>query len=136
MAPAETTGVTQLLMAWRDGDESALEKLTPIVYEELHQIARRCMAGERGLASGDGSRERGLPAAGLVPRRRVSSGPLADGALTRSRRVDDERAVLVLRSEVQCSSARRHLGQTVGVLVQVAAIDAVEGEQEVDSLQA
>jgi RNA polymerase sigma factor (TIGR02999 family) len=48
MAPAETSGVTQLLMAWRDGDESALEKLTPIVYEDLHQIARRCMAGERG----------------------------------------------------------------------------------------
>jgi RNA polymerase sigma factor (TIGR02999 family) len=47
MAPAETTGVTQLLLAWRDGDESALQKLTPIVYEELHRIARRCMAGER-----------------------------------------------------------------------------------------
>lgn len=43
----ETAGVTQLLLAWRDGDESALEKLTPIVYEELHRIARRCMAGER-----------------------------------------------------------------------------------------
>jgi len=46
-AGAETGGVTQLLLAWRDGDESALEKLTPIVYEELRRIARRCMAGER-----------------------------------------------------------------------------------------
>jgi RNA polymerase sigma factor (TIGR02999 family) len=48
MPGAETSGVTQLLLAWRGGDESALEKLTPIVYEELHRIARRCMAGERG----------------------------------------------------------------------------------------
>jgi hypothetical protein len=32
MARAETKGVTQLLLAWRDGDESALDKLTPIVY--------------------------------------------------------------------------------------------------------
>jgi hypothetical protein len=47
MARAETKGVTQLLLAWRDGDESALDKLTPIVYGELHWIARRCMAGER-----------------------------------------------------------------------------------------
>jgi RNA polymerase sigma-70 factor, ECF subfamily len=39
--------VTQLLKAWTGGDERALEKLTPVVYEELHRVARRCMAGER-----------------------------------------------------------------------------------------
>jgi len=38
--------VTQLLQAWGDGDERALEKLTPLVYGELHQLARRYMAGE------------------------------------------------------------------------------------------
>jgi len=39
--------VTQLLKAWTTGDEQALEKLTPLVYEQLHRVAQRCMAGER-----------------------------------------------------------------------------------------
>jgi RNA polymerase sigma-70 factor (ECF subfamily) len=40
--------VTALLVAWRDGDESALARLVPIVHDELHRIARACMAGEKG----------------------------------------------------------------------------------------
>ena len=40
--------VTGLLLQWGQGDEAALERLIPLVYRELHQIARRCMAGERG----------------------------------------------------------------------------------------
>lgn len=39
--------VTQLLQAWGDGDSGALEKLTPLVYAELHRLAKRCMAVER-----------------------------------------------------------------------------------------
>ena len=39
--------ITQLLQAWRRGDEQALEELTPQVYRELHQAARSCMRGER-----------------------------------------------------------------------------------------
>lgn len=39
--------VTSLLKAWSSGDEQALEKLTPLVYRQLHAIARRYMAGER-----------------------------------------------------------------------------------------
>jgi RNA polymerase sigma factor (TIGR02999 family) len=39
--------ITELLLAWRSGDEQALEKLTPRVYRELHQAARRCMRKER-----------------------------------------------------------------------------------------
>ena len=39
--------VTRLLQAWSDGDPEALGKLTPLVYEELHRLARRHMAGER-----------------------------------------------------------------------------------------
>ncbi len=39
--------VTQLLKAWTAGDEEALGKLTPLVYEQLHEAARRSMAGER-----------------------------------------------------------------------------------------
>ena len=39
--------ITELLQAWRQGDEQALEKLTPQVYRELHRAAQRCMARER-----------------------------------------------------------------------------------------
>jgi RNA polymerase sigma factor (TIGR02999 family) len=39
--------ITDLLQAWREGDESALEKLTPQVYRELHRAAKGCMRGER-----------------------------------------------------------------------------------------
>jgi RNA polymerase sigma-70 factor, ECF subfamily len=38
--------ITQLLQAWRRGDEGALDKLTPQVYRELHLAARRCMGRE------------------------------------------------------------------------------------------
>ena len=37
----------ELLRAWTDGDTSALERLTPIVYGELHRLARRHMRRER-----------------------------------------------------------------------------------------
>lgn len=47
MALPSTHEVTQLLKAWSTGDQQALEKLTPLVYEQLHQVAQRCMAGER-----------------------------------------------------------------------------------------
>jgi len=39
--------VTQLLRAWTAGDQDALEKLTPLVYEQLHRVAQRYMAGQR-----------------------------------------------------------------------------------------
>src|SRR5687767_8232875 len=39
-------GVTQLLLAWREGDEAALARLTPLVIAELQRIARRCMRGQ------------------------------------------------------------------------------------------
>lgn len=39
--------ITQLLRAWSAGDSQALEKLTPLVYEELHRAAQRYMARER-----------------------------------------------------------------------------------------
>ena len=39
--------VSKLLTAWTGGDQGALEKLTPIVYNELHRLARYYMAGER-----------------------------------------------------------------------------------------
>jgi RNA polymerase sigma-70 factor, ECF subfamily len=39
--------ITELLQAWRRGDESALDKLTPQVYRELHRAAKGCMRAER-----------------------------------------------------------------------------------------
>ncbi len=39
--------LTRMLNAWSEGDESALERLTPIVYAELRRLARRNLAGER-----------------------------------------------------------------------------------------
>jgi RNA polymerase sigma factor (TIGR02999 family) len=42
-APKE---VTQLLIAWSNGDQDALEKLVPLVYDELRRIARRYMDRE------------------------------------------------------------------------------------------
>ena len=42
-----THEITQLLQAWSAGDEHALEELTPLVYRELHRIAKRYMDRER-----------------------------------------------------------------------------------------
>jgi RNA polymerase sigma-70 factor (ECF subfamily) len=39
--------VTVLLKAWREGDETALATLMPLVHDELRRIARRCLYGER-----------------------------------------------------------------------------------------
>jgi RNA polymerase sigma-70 factor, ECF subfamily len=39
--------VTLLLGRVRDGDVTALDELTPLVYEQLHRIATGCMSGER-----------------------------------------------------------------------------------------
>jgi RNA polymerase sigma factor (TIGR02999 family) len=39
--------VTRLLLAWGQGDDAVLGRLVPLVEQELHRIARRCMAGER-----------------------------------------------------------------------------------------
>lgn len=46
-APVSTHEVTRLLQAWGAGDERALERLMPLVYNELHRLAHRYMAGEQ-----------------------------------------------------------------------------------------
>ena len=47
MSLSSTHEITQLLKAWSVGDQEALEKLTPLVYRQLHAIAKHYMAGER-----------------------------------------------------------------------------------------
>ena len=39
--------MTVLLKAWREGDETALDALMPLVHDELRRIARRCLHGDR-----------------------------------------------------------------------------------------
>ena len=71
--------VTQLLLAWSDEDQSALEKLTPLVYAELH----------KNLAHGHGENHT-LQATALVNEaylRLIDEGDMAKpGALFRHRR--------------------------------------------------
>lgn len=42
----KSTEITSLLRHWSDGDQGALEALTPLVYDELHRIAQRLFAKE------------------------------------------------------------------------------------------
>jgi RNA polymerase sigma factor (TIGR02999 family) len=44
LAPQE---LTQLLVKWRHGDKSALDAMTPVVYDELRRVARRLLSVER-----------------------------------------------------------------------------------------
>jgi len=46
MIHASREEVTGLLRAWSDGDQLALEKLMPLVYAELHRLAKRYMGRE------------------------------------------------------------------------------------------
>jgi RNA polymerase sigma factor (TIGR02999 family) len=39
--------ITQLLIEWREGDESARDKLIPLVYDELRRLAHHYLRGER-----------------------------------------------------------------------------------------
>ena len=47
MTTASPQEITRLLSDWSRGDKAALDKLTPLVYAELRQIARRQMGKER-----------------------------------------------------------------------------------------
>jgi RNA polymerase sigma factor (TIGR02999 family) len=58
-SPTAAAGhLTGLLQLWSDGDEHAFERLMPLVYDELHRMALRHLAGERSGHS--------LQATGLV----------------------------------------------------------------------
>ena len=46
MKTTSSIEVTQLLRAWGDGDQEALNKLIPLVYQELHRLASRYMRKE------------------------------------------------------------------------------------------
>ena len=47
METATPDNLTGSLRAWQDGDDTALERLTPVVYDEIRRIAHRLMQRER-----------------------------------------------------------------------------------------
>ena len=51
MMASAPEGVTALLRAWSSGDGAALDRLVPLVYGELHRMARRYLRGENHAPS-------------------------------------------------------------------------------------
>jgi RNA polymerase sigma factor (TIGR02999 family) len=47
VAPFDSQEISMLLKAWGNGDQAALDRLTPLVYTELHRMARHHMRKER-----------------------------------------------------------------------------------------
>src|SRR5262245_52573053 len=47
MSPARANNVTQLLLEWRKGNQTALDRLMPLVYDELRRLAQHYMRSER-----------------------------------------------------------------------------------------
>jgi RNA polymerase sigma-70 factor, ECF subfamily len=47
MKPPRSEQITDLLRLWSDGDRGAIEKIMPLVYDELHRLAQRYMSRER-----------------------------------------------------------------------------------------
>jgi RNA polymerase sigma factor (TIGR02999 family) len=45
--PGDAPAITEMLVAWRGGDQSALDRLVPAVYDHLRRIARRQLGRER-----------------------------------------------------------------------------------------
>jgi RNA polymerase sigma-70 factor (ECF subfamily) len=43
----KATQITQLLQSWSHGDKSAIDQIIPLVYDELHRMARRYMSTEK-----------------------------------------------------------------------------------------
>jgi len=47
MQPQSSREITWLLVAWSEGDESALDQLAPLIHAELHRLAHHYMSRER-----------------------------------------------------------------------------------------
>ncbi len=47
MSSSSPPTISHLLVAWNQGDQDALEQLTPMVYRELRRLAHGYLAGER-----------------------------------------------------------------------------------------
>lgn len=67
MVGEATSDVTLLLNDYRAGDRGALDKLIPLLYDELHRIAARCVAGDRQMQPTSLIHEAYLRLAGRAP---------------------------------------------------------------------
>src|SRR5262245_18468175 len=47
MQSGDKSEITELLQAWRGGDEHALDRLAPLIYDDLREVARRTISRER-----------------------------------------------------------------------------------------
>ena len=47
MTPQSSKEITNLLVAWTDGDDAALDQLAPLIHAELHRLAHQYMSRER-----------------------------------------------------------------------------------------
>src|SRR5947207_1129664 len=47
MTEPSPNDITSLLLAWSRGEQTALDRLIPLVYDELHRLAKRHMGHER-----------------------------------------------------------------------------------------
>ena len=47
MGTSSRQEISELLVEWRNGDQAALDRLMPLVYDELRRLARHYMRGER-----------------------------------------------------------------------------------------
>src|SRR5215472_18033346 len=45
--PTDPESVTRLLREWNSGNKSALDELMPVVYDQLHRLAAKCLRAER-----------------------------------------------------------------------------------------
>jgi RNA polymerase sigma-70 factor, ECF subfamily len=45
--PLGSPSITRLLREWSNGDKAALDQLIPVVYQQLHKLAARCLRTER-----------------------------------------------------------------------------------------
>ena len=52
-ASGDSAEITTLLKAWRGGDDRALDRLTPLVYEQLRRLGRKFVRRENAEARGD-----------------------------------------------------------------------------------
>ncbi len=60
--PATSTEVTRLLQNGNAGDKDALDKLSPLIFDDVRDLARRAMTGEAPgpYPATDGAGRRGL----------------------------------------------------------------------------
>ena len=120
-------GITQLLLDWRNGDNEALEKLMPVVYDELRRLARNCLRRERP--------EHTLQATALVNEAYLK---LVDqrNTLWQNRAQFFGIAAQLMR-RILVDHARQHLAEKRGgrnQRISITAVDGLTGKSDVDLL--